>query len=304
MDRRITALIGSISLAVAASSVGQEAKSLHQARPAAHLVSFDELQKRLGDPKLRLLDARPRASYDEVHIPGAVWVDTKAAEALAASPTGLADRRAWEAWLAPLGIGADTEVLIYDDNRQLDAARLWWLLTYLGVQKVGLIDGIFPLWGEEERPVTRDVSPVASMPFRVTFRIERHASQADVLEALKGGKARVVDARSRAEHLGAEARSKRGGRVPTACHLEWKELVDQDGKFLDEATSRTRLEALGVKRDEPVITHCQGGGRASVDAFVLERLGYSTRNYYLGWSDWGNADDTPVAIGSEDGKSP
>ena len=43
-----------------------------------------------------------------------------------------------------------------------------------------------------------------------------------------------------------------------------------------------------------MITHCQGGGRASVSAFVLERLGFSTRNYYRGWSDWGNADDTPI----------
>ena len=52
-----------------------------------------------------------------------------------------------------------------------------------------------------------------------------------------------------------------------------------------------------MKPGESVITHCQSGGRASVDAFVFERLGFPTRNYYLGWSDWGNVEDTPVETG-------
>ena len=52
-----------------------------------------------------------------------------------------------------------------------------------------------------------------------------------------------------------------------------------------------------LKPGEPVITHCQSGGRASVDAFVMERLGFPPRNYYLGWSDWGNTDETPVETG-------
>jgi thiosulfate/3-mercaptopyruvate sulfurtransferase len=47
-----------------------------------------------------------------------------------------------------------------------------------------------------------------------------------------------------------------------------------------------------------VIKHCQGGGRASVDAFVFERLGFPTRDYYPGWSDWGNAAETPVETGT------
>jgi thiosulfate/3-mercaptopyruvate sulfurtransferase len=92
-------------------------------------------------------------------------------------------------------------------------------------------------------------------------------------------------------------RSRRGGHIPSACSLEWTNLVDQDGRFLDETALRAKLEGSGVKPGEPVITHCQSGGRASVDAFVMERLGFSTRNYYLGWSDWGNTEETPVEIG-------
>jgi thiosulfate/3-mercaptopyruvate sulfurtransferase len=209
----------------------------------------------------------------------------------------LADRAAWEAWIAPLGIGPETEVLVYDANRQLDAARLWWLLSYLGVEHVGLIDGGFPLWKKQERPVSEEVPKVGSQAFKVRFRGDRLATRDEVLGVLKQGNERVIDARSEAEHTGTEKRSKRGGRVPTACHLEWATFVDKDGRFLDETTLRAKLAKAGVKPGEPVITHCQGGGRASVDAFVFERLGYPTRNYYLGWSDWGNALDTPVETG-------
>jgi thiosulfate/3-mercaptopyruvate sulfurtransferase len=269
-------------------------------RSLAVLTSFDDLQKRLDHPKLRLIDARPKVDFDRGHIPGAVWVDTKAAEKLAARADGLEDKAAWEALIAPLGITPETEVLIYDAHRQLDAARLWWLLSYLGVEKVGLIDGNFPLWQRQGRPVTAEIAKINPVPFRVVFRKCRHATRSEVLEALKAKSSQIIDARSVPEHTGAEVRSKRGGHIPSACSLEWANLVDKDGRFLDETSLRSKLERSGVKPREPVITHCQSGGRASVDAFVMERLGFPTRNYYLGWSDWGNADETPVESG--DGK--
>jgi len=230
-------------------------------------------------------------------MPGAVWVDPKAVEKMAAKPGALTDRAAWEAWIAPLGIGPETEVLVYDANRQLDAARLWWLLHYLGVGQVGLIDGGFPLWKKQGRPVTAETRKVEPHKFEVRFRTDRLATRDEVLGALKHGNVRVIDARSEAEHIGVEKRAKRGGRVPMSCHLEWAQFVDADGRFLDEAGLRAKLAKAGVNPGEPVITHCQGGGRASVDAFVLERLGFPTRNYYLGWSDWGNVEDTPVETG-------
>jgi thiosulfate/3-mercaptopyruvate sulfurtransferase len=264
------------------------------AERSAWLVSFAELERSLDDRDLRILDARPRADYDKGHIPGALWVDAKAVEAMAAKPGALDDPAAWGAWIAPLGIGPETRVVVYDANRQLDAARIWWLLTYLGARRVGLLDGNFPLWASDGRPATTTAPTVEPRPFRVAFRTGRHATRAAVLDALRAKSAAILDARSDGEYAGADRRSRRAGHVPTACHLEWNNLVDRDGRFLGESDLRGKLAKVGVKPGEPVITHCQGGGRASVNAFVLERLGFETRNYYLGWSDWGNADGTPV----------
>lgn len=265
-------------------------------RPA--LVAHDALEKRLEDPNLRLLDARSKDDYEKEHIPGAIWVDAKAAQTLATRPGGLTDRAAWETWLSPLGIAPGSEVLVYDDQRQREAARIWWLLRYLGLERVGLIDGHFPYWRHSGRPVTAEVAKVESKPVKVAFRTDRHATQKDVLDALKKGTTHVIDARTWGEYTGEAKRSKRGGHIPAACHLEWSDLVDKDGRFLAPSSLRARLETMGIKPGARVITHCQGGGRASVDAFALERLGLSTRNYYLGWSDWGNAEQTPVEKGT------
>jgi len=268
------------------------------------LLEHDALQKRLSEPKLRLLDPRPKAEYDQGHIPGAVWVDPKAVAALASRPGGLMDKEAWQAWITPLGIKEDSQVIVYDGKRQLDAARLWWLLRHLGVENVGLVNGAFPLWVSEKHPVTTDAPKVAPHAFPVKFRGGWLATKSDVLSAIKEGSARVVDARTQAEYTGADVKSKKGGHVPTACRLEWSDLVDQDGRFLDQATLRSKLASAGIEGDKPAITHCQGGGRASVDAFVLQRLGIPARNYYPGWSDWGNAEDTPIVQGTKPGSKP
>jgi len=267
------------------------------ASTTARLLSLDDLQKKLGALDLRLLDVRDRPDYTKGHIPGTIWVDLKSAQQLSSSASGLTDRPAWEKWIEPLGIGPATEVVIYDAQRQLSAARAWWLLSYLGVKKVGLIDGGFPLWAREGRPITTEASKVAPRPFRVEFQSARLATRDHVLKSLKAAD-RIVDARSRGEYTGEEVRSKRGGHIPAACHLEWSTLVDAEGRFLDAGAVRARLESLGIKAGRPIITHCQSGGRSSVNAFVLERLGLPTRNYYLGWSDWGNAGETPVDAGS------
>ena len=259
----------------------------------AWLVSFGDLQHRLDDTGLRLLDARPRGEYDRGHIPGAVWVDAKAVEVMAAKPGVLTNREAWERWIRPLGIGPETDVLIYDANRQRDAARLWWLLSYLGVNRVGLINGNYPLWASKKRPVTTEVPSVEPKPFKVAFRADRHATRGEVLSAVSAKTATIVDARTDGEYAGTEKRAKRGGHVPTSCHLEWNTLVDKDGQFLDESALRTKLARAAVEPNEPVITYCQSGGRASVDAFVLERLGFKTQ-LLPRLVRLGNASDTPV----------
>ncbi len=274
-----------------------------EAATPATLITHPALRKRVvaNDPSLRVIDARPRAEYDKSHIPGAVWVDFKAATALGARPNSLTDARSWSAWVTPFGIDEQTEVVVYDGEKQLEAARIWWLLKYVGVENVSLLDGNFGYWQSQGGPVSSDMVKVEPRVFPVKFRTDRGATRDEVLAVLESRAAKIIDARTEGEHTGTVARAKRGGRIPTACHLEWTEFVGPDGRFLDEAAQRAKIAKAGIKPGESVITHCQTGGRSSVNAFVFERLGFPTRNYYQGWSDWGNAESTPVAKGKPEG---
>jgi thiosulfate/3-mercaptopyruvate sulfurtransferase len=109
-----------------------------------------------------------------------------------------------------------------------------------------------------------------------------------------------VDARSEKEFCGVEKLSnKRGGAVPGARQLEWSDLIDKEThRFKPMTDLRKLFEQAGIVLDKPTTTYCQSGGRASVMAFGLELMGAKdVRNYYASWSEWGNADDTPITPG-------
>ena len=253
---------------------------------------------------IKLLDVRPRAEYDLGHIAGSIWVDSKLAQTIAARPGGLTDRDAWLDWITPLAIDPGYATYLVGDDRQLTAARIWWLLRYLGVDNVGLINGNFGFWKAQRRPVSTEAPEVQPHPFPVDFQADRLATRDDVLAALRSNDERIVDARSVDEWVGKQLRAKRGGHMPTACRIEWSDLLDVDGRFLPKVKLQGKIQAAGIKPGESVIAHCQSGGRASVDAFVFEMLGYPTRNYYFSWSDWGNADDTPITTEDQPSKQP
>lgn len=270
------------------------------------LAGFDELVTRSSPNSIagatQLLDVRPRVDYEEGHIEGSIWADIKQAEAIASRPGGLTDRAAWIGWTTPLGLNPGSNIRVIGDNKQLDAARAWWLLRYLGVERVGLVDGNFSLWKAQRRPITRQPTSVEPHPFPVDFQARRLATRDDVRAALAGRTHRIADARTIEEWTGRRMLSKRGGHMPDACRIEWSTLVDAEGRFLPLDELRAKVGAAGIRPGEAVIAHCQGGGRASVDAFALELLGHPTRNYYLSWSDWGNAEDTPIT--TADGPAP
>src|SRR5262249_19004808 len=122
-----------------------------------------------------------------------------------------------------------------------------------------------------------------------------------VLGQLKDKKYQIVDARSEKEHCGDVKLAKRGGAIPGAMHLEWSDAFDADThRFKSAADLAQILRDAGLALDRPTVPYCQSGGRAAVMAFTLELMGANeVRNYYRSWSEWGNADETPVVKGKK-----
>jgi len=243
-----------------------------------------------------ILDARPKAEFDKEHVPGARWVDHSTwKEAFGDGK----DVEGWSDRIGGLGIGADSKVVVYDDAAMKDAARIWWILRYWGVEDVRLLNGGWKQWKSKELPTTSDdAKPADAVAFQAEPRSKRLATKDQILDLLKTDGLQIVDARSSDEFCGIDKRSDRGGAIPGAKNLEWSDLINQKtNRFKSAAKLRHLFDEAGIDLNRPTASHCQSGGRASVMAFGLELMGaQDVRNYYKGWSEWGNADDTPVVV--------
>jgi thiosulfate/3-mercaptopyruvate sulfurtransferase len=260
------------------------------------LISVEQLQGRLDADPPRIVDVRLADQYAEAHVPGAVSVDLADWKSVSLSPDGLNDGNNWTERVGGLGITRDTEVVVYGEN-PTDAARVWWILKYLGVGQVAMLDGGWTAWqasGAATDDVTPDVEAVAFVPEFQTERLVQIQELAANREA-----AAIIDTRSDAEYDGTGGPGQRHGHIPGAVHIEWKDFMTDDGRFRTAEEIQALLHERGIEPGGEQVVHCQSGGRASVAALALELAGYGpARNYYCGWSEWGASEETPVVTES------
>ena len=246
-----------------------------------------------------ILDARSAEQYSHEHVPGARHVDHDAWKKAFGDGQ---DAESWGKRIGALGIGPGSKVVVYDDQSMKDAARIWWILRYWGVEDARLLNGGWNMWKAGGYATTDELpAPASHVEFNAAPRSQRLATKAQILELLNGNRLQIVDARSDDEFCGIDKKeNKKVGAIPGAKHLEWSNLIDQETqRFKNADEMRRLLSQAGINLDRPTASHCQSGGRASVMAFCLELMGArDVRNYYRGWSEWGNSDDTPVAASS------
>lgn len=243
-----------------------------------------------------VLDARIKAKFDKGHAADAIWVDH---ESWSKKFGAKQDPEEWSRLIGELGIDNKTKVVIYDDALQKDAARIWWILRYWGVKDARLVNGG---WHALEKRSPDLVSTKSAQPTARRFKItspeaSKFADRQKVLDLLKDKKVQIIDARSEKEHCGEDIlKNKKSGAIPGALNLEWTEALDQSTQKFKSAPELMKLfKEAGIDVTRPTVTHCQSGGRAAVMAFTLELMGAKeVANYYRGWSEWGNTEDSPI----------
>jgi thiosulfate/3-mercaptopyruvate sulfurtransferase len=244
--------------------------------------------------KFHLLDVRGKANYEAGHVPGAVLAEYGPwSKALT---EGRADAAFWKRELAAVGVRPGRPVVVYSDDVR-NAARVWWMLKLAGVPDVRILNGGWKAYTAAKLPEQKEPVTVRAEPHDWKPDPARLATKADVLAELKQPGATIVDARTREEFTGEQKAAKKAGHIPGAVHLEWSDLLDpRTGKFLPPDELKKLAADRKIDPGKRAITYCQSGGRAAVTAFGLELLGAKdVRNYYRSWSEWGNAEDTPVA---------
>ena len=270
------------------------------------LVSTDWVAEHADDPAYRLVEVdEDTAAYAGGHIRNAIawhWKEDLH-EDLRREFLG---QDLLSALLARSGVGPDTQVVLYGGNNNWFATYAYWLLRYLGFDRVKLMDGGRKKWELEERELVTDepsVSQADPGPL-APVRDELRAFRDDVLGHLGGSGKTMVDVRSPAEFSGEvlapphlpQEQAQVPGHIPGAANVPWATAAREDGSFKSDEELTEIYGGVGVAPETDVIAYCRIGERSSHTWFVLhELLGYErVRNYDGSWTEYGSLVGVPV----------
>jgi thiosulfate/3-mercaptopyruvate sulfurtransferase len=264
---------------------------------ATLLLTPEELKERLSDPNLCLIDTRSAEDFAREHIPGSGHFDLFGLSLVDTRDAPLnAFMHMIHHVLELRGVSESKNVVFYEGNSGMRAARAVWFLEYFGHANAKMLDGGFNAWKAAGFLVTSETTPARAASFKISRRRDVLATVDDVLGSLNKKEYAILDTRSKAEHLGTQVRAARGGIIPGSIHIEWTDNLDPSGKFKSNEELKAMYEAAGITADKDVISYCQGGYRAAHSYIALRMLGYpKVRNYVGSWKEWGDRLDLPVA---------
>ena len=280
------------------------------AEKSRFVVSADWVEKQLGAPEFRIIDAswylpaqgrNGALEYAGGHIPGAVFFDQDViADVDSGLPHTLPSPDFFSQEVGKLGIAATDTIVVYDGPGMFSAPRVWWLLRVMGAHHVYVLDGGFDGWKAEGRPVQTDLPEPAPVVFNAVFDTRRVVSFDAMQRIVETGDRQVADARPGPRFTGEQAEPRAGmrsGHMPGARSVPAAAL-SADGKLKDLPTLRALFSEAGVDLRQPVVTSCGSGVTAAVITLALESLGHTDNALYDGsWSEWGGKPDTPVVTG-------
>lgn len=266
------------------------------------LITAAQLSAHTGDTGWFIADVRHdlanpdagRQAYAEAHIPGACFLHLD--EDLSAGKTGrngrhpLPSREAFAARMAEMGLHRDTQVVAYDAHGGMFAARLWWMLRWIGHEAVAVLDGGLPAWQAAGLPVT-DAVPAQRPHGNPQLRASRAATRdATQVLALLGNPAQlIVDARAPDRYRGEnETLDPVGGHIPGARNRFFKDNLAADGCFKSPVMLREEWGNVLAGADPAAVVHqCGSGVTACHNLLALEVAGLSGGMLYPGsWSEW------------------
>ncbi len=279
--------------------------------PHTTLVSTAELAAHLADPAWLVFDcrhdlAKPESGaqeYASAHIPGARFMHLD--RDLSAPATGkngrhpLPDPQAFARTLAGAGVDANKQVVAYDAQTGVYAARLWWMLRWLGHENVAVLDGGYAKWTKEARPLSSVVPQPAAAHFSGRPRAVP-IDAADLLGSLGHTGRVLIDARSPDRFRGEnETLDPIGGRIPGSINRFFRENLDAAGCFRPAAELHQAFSALLGKLPPQAVVHsCGSGVSACHNLLAMEIAGLPGSRLYPGsWSEWCSDPARPIAKG-------
>jgi thiosulfate/3-mercaptopyruvate sulfurtransferase len=285
------------------------------------LITTAELAEILDRPSLRLFDCTTylepapegsgvpyiavpgRHSFEAGHIPGADFLDLQGE--FSDSGTELRFMMPPVAQLETAfgrhGISADSEVVLYSIGTAMWATRFWWMLKSLGFENLTVLDGGLDKWKLEGRAIeTGPAKGYKPATFAAKPKPGYFVDKRETLAASADRNTVVVNALGPQFHKGLEpSRYGRPGRVPGSCNVSAATLYDPQTKaFVPLAEAEKKFAAQGITKDKRVVAYCGGGISATIDLFMLHRLGYDNLTLYDGsMGEWAKDESLPIETG-------
>lgn len=275
-----------------------------------YVVNQEWLLEQLANKDVKIVDCRFSLSkpdegerlYKESHILGAYYFDLEKQLSAPVSKHGgrhpLPDIEKFRREIEKAGIDNTKTVVAYDGGEGAFASRFWWLLTYIGHDKVYVLNGGFKSWVEAGYPTTKEVPKPEPANFKVSIRKEMLATYEEIKEIVANKKKSpiLIDSREKARYLGKEEPiDKIPGHIPGAMHKFWAEGLE-NGFFKGSEEQKKRFAELDQK--EPIIVYCGSGVTATPNYIALKIAGYQNVKLYAGsYSDWVSYSDNPVEKG-------
>lgn len=262
------------------------------------LWSAVQVNERLDNPNLRIIDVRPGERFAMGHIPGARHFDIYGINTYDTDEAPLNSFvKTWVFLLGRRGVDFENTIVFCGEIAGMTSARGFWFLEYLGHTDTHVLDGGFTAWARAGLPVTRDAKVPKTTSFAYMPQRDRVATYRDVLEAIDASEKCILDTRSKEEWLGTDRRAARGGAIPRAIHMDWVNHLTSEGEMKPADALRNQFEAIGVTPDKVIIPYCNTGYRSAHAYLALRLLGYPhVRNYVGSWQEWGNRPELPVVV--------
>lgn len=275
------------------------------------LVTAEWLSQHLDDPNLVVLDCTVlveqledgtvhivsgQSSYDRGHIPTAGFADLMGDLSDNGGPLQFAvpAPEQFAAAMGALGVGDESRVILYDEANMGWAARVWWMLRWVGFDRAALLDGGLAAWNEMGLPLSTEPASHPASHLTVALRPELIADRDEVFASLENDAVSLIDALPASHYSGDMAMYDRPGHIPGALNLPASALLDDSGRFKSNDELASMIE---TDRNARSITYCGGGISASADAFVLTRLGFTdVAVYAASLQEWAADPSNPMEI--------
>lgn len=271
-----------------------------------NLVDAEWLKNKICDENLVVFDCRfnlmdpdyGQKVYNEGHIVDSIYVSLDKDLAAEKEEHGgrhpLPDMKDFAKFMENFGVKNDSVIVIYDDGDLAGPSRLWWMLKYMGLENVYILEGGIKAWKKENGQITTEIKNSFKQGFiKLNLKENIKCDMEYVKNSIGKSDIVIVDSRAKERYLGiVEPMDKKAGHIPTAKNYDWT-LNFKDGNILEEDELKDRFKDLTNYKE--IIVHCGSGVTGCANILMLEEIGIDSKLYVGSWSDWSSYDENPVA---------